>query len=352
MAQKFIAIDAGKHATKAASYNPETKKTQKFTFCTKIGEGDFRDDSIERNTYIAEINDKVYKIGNGARGDGAKLETSKQSMDHRLSTLFAIAYFCSDDEVDEVNVAVGLPAKEWAFVQKREDFKDYIFPTGETSVTIKLSSTDEPITKRFTIRHKYVFPESIGALFQDDSPKVSKNSFYGVLDIGNLNLNATVWEGNELQQDDSITDELGASSLIQGLSQELTSRFSRCSEDFVAKLLALPPEKRFLRPNNGSEEEVTEVMEKSREFIKEYLLEHAHRIKRCCDGRKWSLDYMNLIAIGGTSIILKDELKQVFGENLHILHCQTFANALGFLRMMCIREPEIGEVIAFDFEGK
>jgi len=347
MAKRFIAIDAGKHATKAASYNPETKKTRKFTFSTKIGEGDFRDDAIEKNTFIAEIDGKVYKIGNGARGDGAKLETSKQSLDHKLSTLFAIAYFCSDNEVDEVNVAVGLPAKEWAVVQKREDFKEFIFPTDVTEVTIKLDSNAAPVTKRFKIRHKYVFPESIGALFQDDSPEVSRNSFYGVLDLGSLNLNATVWQGIELQQDTSVTDELGAFSLIQGLSQELSARFSRCSEDYVAKLLALPPEKRFLRPNNGN----TEVMEESKAFIRQYLLEHAQKIKRCCDGRKWSLDYMNLIAIGGTSIILKDELKEVFGESISILKCQTFANALGFLRMLCIREPEINELITFDFEG-
>lgn len=348
MAQRFIAIDAGKHATKAASYDPATKKTKKFTFCTKIGEGDFRDDAIEARTYIAEINGQTYKIGNGARGDGAALETSKQSEYHKLCTLFAIAYFCSENETDEVNVAVGLPAKEWAVVQKREDFKEFIFPEGENTVKVKVSSDAEPVTKTFTIRHKYVFPESIGALFQDDSPEVSKNSFYGVLDIGNLNLNATVWQGTELQQDISITDELGASSLIQGLSQELTSRFSRCDENFVAKLLALPPEKRFLKPNSGNAEE---VMEKSKEFIKQFLLEHARKIKRCCDGRKWSLDYMHLIAIGGTSIILKDELKEVFGESLHILNCQTFANSLGFLRMLCIREPEIRELIQFDFEG-
>jgi len=346
--KRFISIDAGKHATKATHYDPKTKKIRKFTFCTKIGEGDFRDDALEKKTYIAEINGHTYKIGNGARGNGATLETSKQSEDHKLCTLLAIAYFCSDNEVDEVNVAVGLPAKEWAVVSKREDFKEYIFPEGETTVTIKTSSEAAPAKKTFTIRHKYVFPESIGALFQDDSPEVNKNSFYGVLDIGNLNLNATVWQGTELQQDVSVTDELGAAALIQGLSQELTSRFSRCDENFVAMLLSKGPEKRFLIPNGGN---VEEVMKESKEFIKQYLLEHARKIKRCCDGRKWSLDYMHLIAIGGTSIILKDELKEVFGESLHILGCQTFANSLGFLRMMCIREPEINELIPFDFEG-
>lgn len=346
MAKRYIAIDAGKYAVKAAMYNPETKITTKFSFSTKAGAGDFRDDALEKKTYLAKIGDTVYKIGNGARGDGADLETTKQSELHKICTLFAISAFCSEDEEDEVYVAVGLPAKEWAVVQKREDFKEYLFSEEKYIVSTKMSSSAQPVEKKFHIEKCFAFPESIGALFMDDSPAITKNSFYGVLDIGSLNLNATVWNDGELIQDVSVTDELGATSLIQGLSQELSAEFSRCNEMYVARLLAQPPEERYLKPSDGN----VEVQERSRELIKKYLQEHAKKIKRACDGRKWSLDYMTLIAIGGTSIILKDELKSVFGENLYILQCQTFANALGFLRMMCRRLPEINELIPFDFE--
>lgn len=346
MAKRYIAVDAGKYAVKSASYDLKTEKTKRFTFCTKISPGDFRDDALERNTFLMEINGEVYKIGNGAKGNGAALETSKQSQIHKNCILFAIANFCSAKEVDEVNIAVGLPAKEWAVVQKREDFKEFLFNEGEYHIKTKMSSAGEIEEKKFKIVHRYVFPESIGALFQDDSPEVNNSSFYGVLDIGNVNLNATVWRGVELQQDISTTDELGAASLIQGLSQELSAEFSRCDEYMVTQLLAKDPEFRYLKPNNGSEE----VMARSKELIADFLMDHAKKIKRACDGRKWSLDYMTLVAIGGTSIILKDELKAVFGANLAILSNQTFANAYGFLRMMCAKEPEIKKRIALDVD--
>ncbi len=341
--ERYIAIDAGKHSTKAAMYDTNTKKTIKYSYRTKIGAGDFRDDSIEANTHVFEIDGQTYKIGNGARGDGALLETSKQSIEHKLSILYAIAHFASDTEVDEINIAIGLPAKEWANVEKREALKEYIFDKNEYTISIKEDSNSPVVTKTFKIKHKYAYPESMGALWQDDSPEVTKNSYFGVLDIGNLNLNATVWYGIELQQDVSITDELGASSIIQGLSQELSAEFSRCDENYVSMLLSQSPERRFLRPNNGD----TTVMERSRDLISKYLLEHAGKIKRACDGRKWSLDYMTLVAIGGTSLIIQDELKEVFGDQLVVLKNPTFCNALGYLRIMC--RKELGEKIALDF---
>lgn len=340
MKELFIAVDAGKHATKSVLYNTEIKKIKKNSYRTKISIGDMRDDAIEKDTHIFEMDGNVYKIGNGARGDGANLETSKLSDMHRLSILYSIASFC-DDKENIVNVAIGLPAKEWAVVQKREDYKTFVFDKDEYEMTIKTDSSSKPVKKRFKINHKYVFPESIGALCQDDSPAVNKHSYFGVLDIGNLNLNATVWQGNELQQDVSLTDELGAVSLIQGLSQELSAEFSRCDEGYVARLLALEPNNRYLKPNNGNKE----IELKSKELISKYLLEHAKKIKRACDGKKWSLDYMTLVAIGGTSLILHDEIKQVFGESITVLQNPTFSNALGYLRMMCVKEPSINEVI-------
>lgn len=339
--ERYIAVDAGKFAVKACEYQKEEDKVVDFTFQTKMSDGDFRDDALEKNTYLAEVNGVTYKIGNGARGTGADLETSKATDIHRICTMFAISHFCSADEIDTVNIAVGLPCKEWAVVAKREDFREYMFAEKDITITIKESSSEEPVTKHFVINRTFVFPESIGALFQDDSPKIHPSTYVGVLDIGNLNLNASVWLGGELIQDDTITDELGGSTIVQGLSQELSATFSRCSEGLVAQLIAKKPENRYLTPANKDKE----VMENSKLLIDKYLLEHAKKIKRCCDGRKWSLDYMKLIAIGGGSTILKTELMEVFGENLTILSCPSFANAYGYLRMECSRIPEIGKVI-------
>ena len=334
---RYISVDAGKFATKTAEYLPKENCIKRTKFETKTAPGDFRDDAIERETFIAQIGDRTLKIGHGASGEGAELTTSKQSIIHRDCTLAAVAWFCSDNEVDEVYLAVGLPAKEWQVVNKREAYKEF-FSVGEQEISIKRSSAADIEKKHFIIKRVYVFPESIGALQMDDSPKYDPNALYGVLDIGNLNLNATLWQGNELIADESVTDELGAASLISGLAQELSAEFTRVNTRLVDSILRKKPDKRML---TGS----TEVQEKSKAFIHDYLIGHAEKIKRCCDARKWAMDYMQMVAIGGTSTILRDELAEVFGGRLMFLENPAFANAYGFLRMMCARIPEIGAVI-------
>ena len=60
---RYLAIDSGKNATKVAIYDPEKNSTKKLAFLTKIGDGDFSDDSIESGTFLAEMDGKVYKVG-------------------------------------------------------------------------------------------------------------------------------------------------------------------------------------------------------------------------------------------------------------------------------------------------
>lgn len=343
MGKRFIAVDSGKFATKVAEYDHKTDSVKTFSIRTKASEGDFRDDAIEQNTVVVEIDGQVYKIGNGARGSGAALETDKKSDVHRLCTLTAIATLASSKEVDEIYVAVGLPAKEWAVVSKRIDYKEYILPEGEITISIKKDNNTPVIKKTFVIKERYVFPESIGALFMDETINdISENSIVGVIDIGNLNLNATYWQGTELVQDKSCTAELGAAILVQELSQEITANITPCDEFITANLLSLHPSERHL-PSTGKLTQ--EQIDQSALLIKKVLRQHADKVKRVCHARNWSLDVTKIIAIGGTSHDIADELKESFG-NITVLQNSNYCNVLGYLRMMCARIPEINKVIS------
>lgn len=336
---KYIAVDSGKFATKLAVYDKKKNKTSIFKFRTKTGAGSFDDDSLEKNTFIAEIDGVTYKIGNGAITE-ADLQTSKKSESHRLCTLSALAMCASCDEVDEMHVAIGIPVKEWEVVEKRNEYKNYILPDGEISVTMKTKSDEPPKTKRFKIVSKYVFPESVGALYLDRTMDY-KDSTAAVIDIGNLNINCTCWNSFELDRQYSLTDELGGNILIAGLSQELSAQFSRCDENLVARVLTLPKEERKLcpvRPNPKTEED-------SRKVIDNYLLEHVKTIKRRCDSKHWSLDFMNLVFIGGTSKLLKNEIYEVFGECVYIPDEPEYANVIGFLRLLGAKV--LDEIIPF-----
>ena len=340
MATRYIAVDSGKFATKVAEYDPKKKHVTKFPIRTKVNEGDLRDDAIEKQTVVIEMGDKVYKVGNGARGTGAALETDKATDVHKVCTLTALATLASKNETDEINVAVGLPAKDWANVSKRIDFKNYILPEGECCVTVKKDSFSAPVEKTFKIKDRFVFPESIGALFMDETINdITPTSITGVLDIGNLNLNATLWQGTELLQDKSLTAELGGAILIQEVSQELTTNIVTCDELITANILKSADR---AIPNTGNL--TAEQIKASKDLINRVLRTHAEKIKRACQARNWSLDVTNIVAIGGTSADLREELKSVFG-NITILEDATYCNVLGYLRMMCARIKEIGEII-------
>lgn len=343
--ERFIAIDTGKFATKVAEYDPNKKTVKKFQIRTKVSDGDFRDDAIEANTVVAEIDGISYKIGNGARGTGAALDTNKKTDVHKICMLTALATLASENEKDELNVAIGLPAKDWENISKRMDFKDYMLEKGDITISIKTSSSAPVVKKTFTIKNRFVYPESIGALFMDETIyDITPNSITGVLDIGNLNLNATLWQGTEFIGDKSSTAELGGSILIQELSQEISTNITPCDEMITANILKSSerclPESKNLTP---------EQIEESRALIKRVLKEHAEKVRRCCRSRNWSLDVTNIVAIGGTSKDLEAELNEVFG-NILVLPNSHYCNALGYLRMMC--SNLIGEIIPLDEESK
>ena len=323
--ERYIAIDSGKGSSKIAEYKKDDESIEVHKFRTKIEKGNFNDDAIENNTAIMEYEGKVYKIGDGAIMD-AEMITSKKTVTHKMCTLLAIAQLCSADEVDTVHVAIGIPVKNWEDVDARFDYKNFILPDGEISVKYKPTSSGETITKKFRIVSKHVYPETLGALFIGDNVN---NGTVAVIDIGHLNINQTVFNGVEVDRVYSLTDESGGYNMLTGLAQELSSAFSLVDEQTVLRTLLRP--ERCLKPVRPNKE----VEEKSKEIINEYLLNYVKDIRKRCAGKKWAIDYMNFIFIGGTSRLLKKEIHEVFGEQAIIPDDPEYANAIGFLRIMC-----------------
>ncbi len=332
--KRYLGVDPGKYACKIAEYIKETNEIKQYVLRTRVSDGDFRDDAIEKATVIVEIDGKVYKVGNGARGTGADLETDKRTETHKICLLTALAITASANEKDEFAVAIGLPAKEWAEVSKRIDYKEYMLPEGDITIKYKSGTMDEAVTKTFTITDRFVYPESIGALFMDETKEyISPTSIMGVIDIGNLNLNATYWQGIELIQDKSNTRDLGGAILLQELSQELSSKIVKTDMLIASQILAAAPEDRHLPSGLGlSDEQIAE----SERITKKVLLTHAKQIKQVLNAADWSLDVTRIVAIGGTSKILENELKEVLG-NVTVLPRPQNCNSLGYLRIMCVK---------------
>lgn len=328
---RYIGIDSGKLDTKSAVYQ-ENKQVMRHKFRTRIGEGDFADDEMETGAFIAEVDGKVYKVGNGARMP-ANLETSKMTEVHRICSLVAIAMCCDENTVDNVHVAIGIPVSEFSVVSKRNEYREFILPTGEVSVTLKTGNNKQPKKIRFNIVEKIVCPESSGILYLDPARHVDKES--AILDIGNLNVNGTYWNGFDINPDYCLTAELGGNILISNLAQELTARFGSCNESIVASVLKKPLEERCLIPVREDVRE--QVMKESREVIDQMLREHVETIKRKCNTKHWSLNFMDIVFVGGTTQLLRKEINDVFGDSVTIAEDPVFANAVGFLTKLCSR---------------
>ncbi len=330
--EKYISVDAGKFATKVGLFNPDGNKAMEYKFRTKIDHGDFRDDNMEKNTYIIEINGETYKIGNGATTE-AKLEMTKIAKEHQLCALTAIALAANDGDI--FHVAIGCPLKEYAVVEKREQYKERLLPEGEITVTLKKNSDAEPETITFTIASKVVYAESSGVLYLD--PIRFQGKSVGVIDIGGGTALGNISDNFEIQHQFSVTTENGGNALITELSQELTAKFGRVDSSYVARLLKLPPEQRFLSPKNGNQE----VQEESKQFIHEFLIGYLNRIRRACDAKSWSMDYIDLVFTGGTSELLASEIREVFGNEVYIPSHSDYANAVGFLKKLVARKLNV-----------
>ena len=325
--EKCISVDSGKSATKFGVYDPMTGNISQGKFRTKIGRGYFEDDALEKNTVIMEFGGKVYKIGNGAISE-AEMETSKKSDIHKLCTLKAIASYMEDGKTEDVHVAIGMPVKEWENVQKRIEYKNFILPDEEVHVKIKNTADGQIQEKSFRIVSKHAYPETMGALFVREKPSFGRQ---GVIDLGHLNNNCAVWNGNDLDPNYTLTDILGGNNLVTGLAQELTAAFTMCDEKTVARVLMQSKENRYLHPNKPNKE----LEQRSKEIIDEYLLNHVKEIKKKVDVKHWPLDFMDLTFIGKTTALISDEIRQVFGPSVFIPDDPEYANALGFLRILC-----------------
>lgn len=135
--------------------------------------------------------------------------------------------------------------------------------------------------------------------------------------------------------EDCFTDELGSRVLLSTLASMLTSELNmRVTDRMAESVLRLPVEKRHLVPWD----ENPEIIKKSGDLITQFLTEHAKLIRQKCATRHWPMDFMNLVCMGGTSKLLRNELNEVFGSHIFIPENPEYVNVDGFLRKICADE--------------
>ncbi len=348
--KQYMTVDAGKSFTKAALLPQEFidymvkngksdptaskyagQKIDTRIFRTKYEDGTFDDTEPGRATYLVEYDGKVYKVGKAAKIE-AELDNSKKSFIHKLCTLFAVARFCSENETDEVVAGVVIPISEYEIVEKRNDYRDYILPLGKHTVSYK--EGDKIVKKTFNITGTYVFQEGFGAIFVDG---IVPTASVGVLDFGHLNVNMAIFNQGDIDRETAITTQKGANFLVSGLSQQLSSKYSAISKSETSRILSKSGKDRCLVPIRKN----PEVEKTSKEFIDKYISQYCNNVMDDARAAGWSVDYMQMVAVGGTTNLIENDMLNVFGKELIIPENSNYVNAIGSLIALVARKDTL-----------
>ena len=333
---EYIAVDCGKYNTKLDALSGNNERMTAFR--TRFSEGTFDDDMVGRGSYVVQIDGgPVYKIGYKGR-TGPDMEDTKKTDIHRICTMAGIAIGLGDGEHADVHAAIGMPVSKIDIVKERQEYKDFILGESGTQHTVEYMGDDLVHHKCvFTLTVRNVYPEGIGVVFEH-SRRCSGQ--VGVIDIGNLNVNA-LYVNNGIPEDEMcFTDKGGGNEIMNSLANELTRLLgSTVTPNIVAQTLLIPTkeghtyEERHLYTAGGKNKALED---RSRQIINSALKDHVEEIKAKCKSiGKWPLDFMNIVFVGGTSALLQKELRECFGENCFIPDDPAFENARGFLKLLC-----------------
>ena len=312
-----IAVDAGKYDTKAVLQDPDGSQ-KKALFRTKASLA--LDGFIARpdETHYVCFDGAEYKVGSEADDSSVDYNTSKMTELHRIATYTAIS--CLIEDGDEINLCIGCPISIYSNKEARIRYRDYIAKSGQ-EVTIAVDGTE----KTFSFRKVMVCAEGSGVLYLNIEE--FKDSVIGIIDIGGLNINCSIYEKLRVVPKLSFTDELGSNRLMQDIRNRLESEFATAGlEDYLLNSLK---EKGYL-PGK--------YRERSAEIFTKMKEQQVERILASCEKAGWKLDFIRLVFVGGSSIFLQNEIrsvairKRMLDVDLsYVTETGNFLNAFGFL---------------------
>ena len=309
-----IAIDTGKSTTKIVAESKGNTSIH-LSFISAIQEGtDYTDDNTN---HILEYEGRTYLVGSQAKSY-MEVDNSKNTDLHKICVMTALALAC--DSGDKAEVVIGCPLSNYYNIEHRSIYRENILPIGKHSVVIDGAKKTLDITKAF------VRPESFGAVLY--KPALFNNNTINVVDIGGLNVNAVSYTDTILNQGTITTAQLGGIAIYEAALHAL---HKIANEKIAAALDSLSAEQieehviRGYHPKiNGSREAITRARKSVVQDIYNTL-------------KKKNLDFTNdFCFIGGTSLLLKKEILEVFGDDCifiaDTLEEMQFVNAEGYYR--------------------
>lgn len=319
MNRKFlIAVDSGKHTTKAIMKTEGT--IQKIKFRTKVEEVSNLGVEIASNTHLVEFENKTYLIGDMLGEEKTDYELSKQSISHKLCVYLAIAKLLEKSNEPTVfaniDLALNIPLNLYKNEQIKKEFAAFIKNEGNI---IGVSVDGKPYS--FRINSVLLLPEGMGVVYQNMNEYRHKRVLS--IDIGSLNVSYLEFYNLIPQYEKMAVSNLGVNILRGQIAETLSSKYATMITDDVAQQIF---HDKYLYLNGVKQEE-------SRELIESMMNNHTKQIINYAKGRKISFSNTHIIFVGGGSSLLKDSIKQLL-PSATIAPDPQFSNVVTFLTIL------------------
>lgn len=293
---KVCAIDHGYHSMKIYDGN------KLIRFKSRIEESN---DSInQNNTFRIQHNDKTYIVGDGAANNYIEYDKTANEY-NQIFTMAGLGKIMEDD-YEDYKIVAGYPLNLYS--ANKGIFAKYL-KTNNTVFTI------DGLYKRIKIDDCLVFPQGAGSLFVN--PNYYRNKLIGIIDIGGLTINLSIFNNLNLQTSSVTSINQGCIILFNKLRKTLNSTFSLNIQEYqIPNIL-----KEGLSINGEKQ--------KCEDIIDDVMMEHCNLIKAECRRYNWDVETLDILLTGGGALVLDGYLQKIFPQ-AHIADNPVYSNVLGF----------------------
>lgn len=318
--RRIVSVDSGKFATKGAIRGIDGKVEKKIKFLTKIDKETVDFGMLgNESTHFVTFEGARYRVGDGAENES--YSETKQEDIHKICTYTALALLGVQNG-DSVILGIGCPLSIFKNKKAREEYGRFI---GNSHEPVTIVIDGRKIT--FVIEKTVVFPESAGIVYLDFDKYKEKT--VGVIDIGGLNTNCCVYQKIAPVPSTIFTTRLGGKEMFKTLLDKLNSSLNLSSPIADYQMNDIM-ESGFVFDRRDKAKE-----QKSKKIIHDYRLQHIQEVYDSCVKHNWAVDNMEIVFVGGTSLLLKEEIKEVFGvDDSYFYEGAEFLNCLGYLRAL------------------
>jgi len=285
-----ISVDPGKDTTKCIGrlFGSTTDITTDFS--TKFYDLKNGDVEVQGNSNQVSYEDQDFIIGE--QGEIYDTSTSKTTILHKMAIYNAIARVISKDEITpEIILTVGCPTTIFKNKKLKEEYREFIKYNPSVIIDGK--------EHYFNFKKIIIKCEGSGIVYL--KPEIFVSQRVAVLDIGGRNMNFGVYENRIPVPSTLFSNNFGATKL-QSMVQEELNIMLGIDCDLPTAKAAIEFGGVFIngKMNNESSFIVNDQIEK---YVDQFIV-------KPIEERNISISFMPVIAIGGTSSLILDHLKE------------------------------------------